>query len=275
MFVFDPDLNFKYYISSIRKKLSKSLYALRTVKNTLNQSLFLLYNSICHCHLLYAVHCVHIWSCSNSGPINKIFKLQKAAVRIVSGASYNSHTEPLFKKLEILTLPDLITFAKIQIMQSFVQRLHPSSFNDTWAFYSIRIIGENEIQLRNHLQIQNQHSNLAKLDIFPLYNFPKLWQLFPDEQIKFVRKTCWICQKTQTVFHQWSFRHCRLRSTIMSRQHGRPFFSFLNFQNWVSLTFPSSSFSYSDPRPGLCAGRCPFSRSFFLSWNSSYECVLS
>ena len=122
--------------------------------------------------------------------ITKIFKLQKAAVRIVSGASYNSHTEPLFKKLEILTLPDLITFAKIQFMQSFVQRLLPSSFNDTWAFNSIRKIGENEIQLRNHLQIQNQHSNLAKLDIFPFYNFPKLWQLFPDEQIKIVRKTC-------------------------------------------------------------------------------------
>ena len=64
---FDPDLNFKFHISSLRKKLSKSLYALRSVKNTLNQnSLYLLYNSIFHCHLLYAVH---IWSCSKSGPI--------------------------------------------------------------------------------------------------------------------------------------------------------------------------------------------------------------
>ena len=44
---FYPDLNFKYHISSLRKKLSKSLYALSTVKNTLNQkSLLLLYTVI-------------------------------------------------------------------------------------------------------------------------------------------------------------------------------------------------------------------------------------
>ena len=91
---FDPELNFKFHISSLHKKLSKSLYALCTVKNTLNQkSLFLLYNSIFHCHLLYAVH---IWSCSSSGPINNLFKLQKSAIKIISRSSYNAHTEPLF-----------------------------------------------------------------------------------------------------------------------------------------------------------------------------------
>ena len=55
--LFDPDLNFKFHISSIRKKLSKALYSLRTVKNVLNRrSLLLIYNSIFHCHLLYAIH---------------------------------------------------------------------------------------------------------------------------------------------------------------------------------------------------------------------------
>ena len=184
---FDPDLNFKFHISSLRKKLSKSLYALRTVKKTLNQkSLFLLYNSIFHCHLLYAIH---IWSCSNSGPINDLFKLQKAAIRIIAGAGYNAHTEPLFKRLEILPLPDLISFSKIQFMQRFVQKFLPTSFNETWVYNSIRNIGENEIQLRNHLELQYQHSTLTKLDLFPLYNFPKLWQTFPDQQIKIIRKT--------------------------------------------------------------------------------------
>ena len=73
--VFYPNLNFKYHISILKNNLSKALYALRTVKKTLNQkSLLLIYNSIFHCHLLYALQ---IWSCSKSGPINKIFKMQK------------------------------------------------------------------------------------------------------------------------------------------------------------------------------------------------------
>ena len=44
----------------LKNKLSRALYALRSVKNTINQKgLILLYNSIFHCHLLYAIQ---IWS---------------------------------------------------------------------------------------------------------------------------------------------------------------------------------------------------------------------
>ena len=183
---FDSELNFKYHIDTLKTKLSRALYALRTVKNTLNQeSLYLLYNSIFHCHLLYAVQ---IWSCSRSSPINAVFKLQKTAVRLISGSAYNAHTEPLFKKLNILPLPDLISFSKLQFMQRFSQNFLPESFRETWVRNNIRNIGENEIQLRNFNQLQPIHSNLVKLDIFPLYNFPKLWQDFPNEQLKITRK---------------------------------------------------------------------------------------
>ena len=195
---FDPDLNFKFHISFLRKKLSKALYALRTVKNTLNQrSLLLLYNSVFHCHILYAIH---IWSCTNSSFVNDLFKLQKSAIRIISGAKYNAHTEPLFKKFEILPLPDLITFSKIQFMQRFTQNLLPCSFNDTWVKNAIRNIGENEIQLRNRFQLQNFYSNLARLDSFPLYSFPKIWESFPSEQIKIIRKISDFDAKLKTFF---------------------------------------------------------------------------
>ena len=102
---------------------------------------------------------------------------------------YNSYTEPLFKKLQVLPLPDLITFNTLQFMQRFTQNFLPESFNDTWVRNAIRNIGENEIQLRNSDQLQIVDSNLASLDVFPLFNFPKIWQDFPDEQLKFTRKT--------------------------------------------------------------------------------------
>ena len=117
------------------------------------------------------------------------FEMQKAAIRIVSGTAYNSHTEPLFKKLQVLPLPDLITFNKLQFMQRFTQNFLPESFNDTWVRNAIRNIGENEIQLRNSDKLQIVDSNLASLDVFPLFNFPKIWQDFPDKQVKFTRKT--------------------------------------------------------------------------------------
>ena len=195
---FDPNLNFKHHISTLKTKLSRALYALRSVKKTLNQqSLLLLYNSVFHCHLLYAVI---IWSCSRSGQLNEIFKMQKKAIRIVAGVSYNSHTEPLFKKLQVLPLPDLISFTKIQFMHRFTQNFLPPSFNDTWVMNAVRNIGENDIQLRNHDQLQPIYSNLNNLDLFPLFNFPKIWQDFPDEQIKILRKTSEFDAKLKTYF---------------------------------------------------------------------------
>ena len=37
----------------------------------------------------------------------KIFKLQKKAIRIISLAKYNAHTEPLFKTLNLLKINDI------------------------------------------------------------------------------------------------------------------------------------------------------------------------
>jgi hypothetical protein len=113
--------------------------------------------------------------------------MQKTAVRIVAGASYNSHTEPIFKSLEILPLPDLISFTKNQFMQRFTQKFLPSSFNDIWVRNSIRNIGKNEIQLRNANQLQNYPSRYVSLDKFPLFDLPKQWENFPDLQIKCLR----------------------------------------------------------------------------------------
>ena len=126
--------------------------------------------------------------------------MQKSAVRIILDAPYNSHTEPLFKKLQILPLPDLITFNKLQFMQQFSQKFLPISFDSIWVRNSIRNIGENEIQLRNRDQLQNIPSNLVSLDIFPLFSYPKIWQDFPDENIKFIRKTSSFDLKLKTYF---------------------------------------------------------------------------
>ena len=113
--------------------------------------------------------------------------MQKNAIRIVAGKAFNAHTEPLFKKLQILPLPDLITFSKIQFMQRFTQGFQPVSFNETWVRNAVRNIGENEIQLHNRDHLQNIHSNFVTLDTFPLFSYPKMWQDFLNENIKIIR----------------------------------------------------------------------------------------
>ncbi len=71
----DPNLNYKFHVSTIRKKISNALYFLRSAKNTLDKkSLTALYYSLIHSHLIYAIQ---IWSCCNNELINSLYKLQK------------------------------------------------------------------------------------------------------------------------------------------------------------------------------------------------------
>jgi len=183
---FDSNLSFKYQISCLKKKLSKALYILRSVKNMLpKNSLKLIYYTVFHCHLIYAIQ---VWSCCPQNLLSDLFKLQKAAVRIICDKKYNEHTEPLFKMEEILPLPDLVNFFKIQFMQRFIHDFLPVSFNRIWFRNNIRTIGDNEIQLRNANRIQLPPSRLALTDRLPSVNIPRTWELFPDEHIKFIRK---------------------------------------------------------------------------------------
>jgi len=88
-----------------------------------------LYNSLFHCHLLYALE---IWSSAAESLVNELYKKQKIAIQIITNSKYNAHTKPLFRKLTILPLPELITYTKAFTFQSFIQNLSPLSFNEVW-----------------------------------------------------------------------------------------------------------------------------------------------
>jgi len=90
---FDPQLNFKYHITTIVNKISKMLYFYRQAKNVLTPKAkrFLYFSSI-HSHLIFAIH---IWSCTSETSLNPLITKQKMAIRILNDAAYNAHTEPL------------------------------------------------------------------------------------------------------------------------------------------------------------------------------------
>jgi hypothetical protein len=133
---FDSGLNFQFHIKSISAKLSKALYILRSVKNILSvDSLKTVYYSLFHCHLIY---CLQIWSCTPLSNLKCLITQQKAAVRLISRANYNSHSEPLFKKQKILPLDKLIYFFNLQIMHKFRHKYLPVSFANVWQTNEFR-----------------------------------------------------------------------------------------------------------------------------------------
>jgi len=184
--LFDADLNFKTHVKAIMTKISRGIFALRSAKNILNQkSLKMLYYSLVHCYLIYGIQ---VWACAPSYILTDLFKKQKIAIRIISHAKYNAHTEPLFKTLDILPLPSLVLYFQLQFMQQFQQKFLPEIFSEAWIYNSVREIGENAIVLRNNGQLQVPFARISLVEKLPLVSFPTVWENFPDENIKFIRK---------------------------------------------------------------------------------------
>jgi hypothetical protein len=91
----DPDLNFKYHIEKMTRKLATALFFMRNENFFLNmESLRSLYYSIFHSVIVYGIH---VWSSTVNSNLHGIILKQKAAVRTICGSRYNDHTEPLFK----------------------------------------------------------------------------------------------------------------------------------------------------------------------------------
>jgi hypothetical protein len=175
---FDELLSFDNHTKYLCNKISRSLFCIKRAKNFITpKALITLYYALIHSHLTY---CPIITSCATPTNINKIFTIQKKAIRIIDNKPYNEHTAPIFKRLKILPLDKLIKLSKLKFMHSVVFNYAPSSFNSTWLVNENRNI-EHNLRNNEHFFIPNPRIELFKRS--PLYTLPKLWNDLND--IKF------------------------------------------------------------------------------------------
>ena len=165
----DPNINFRYHIKYIRRKILNSIFVLKRLKNFLPQeSLRMLYFSLIHSHINY---CLPIWSSSLLSNLNDIFMLQKKAVRIITNSSYNEHTPPLFKQLGILPILELSDFVKLQVMHDYINGKLPISFENMWQKnYEV-----NANTRRNREKFFTPLIRFKAIENFPIFYYQKLW----------------------------------------------------------------------------------------------------
>ena len=86
------------HVSKISIKVARIIGVLNKLKHFLPQyTLRTIYNALITPHLNFGVMA---WGFTQT----RILKLQKKAVRIITNAKYNAHSEPLFKQLNILRI---------------------------------------------------------------------------------------------------------------------------------------------------------------------------
>ena len=80
------------------------------IKNIVSSNILLkIYNSLILSHLHYGILC---WGFNS----NKLFRLQKKAIRVIAKQKYNAHTDPLFKKYKLLKIEDIFKTQSLKFL---------------------------------------------------------------------------------------------------------------------------------------------------------------
>ena len=115
------------HITKIANKLSRVVGILKRIHKYIPiQALMTIYNSLFLPHLNYAIL---IWGHS----CDRITTLQKKAIRIISSVNFNAHTEPLFKKLNILMVKDLMYQKALNFYFRYCNNELPAYFENMFS----------------------------------------------------------------------------------------------------------------------------------------------
>ena len=110
----DEHLTWKYHINFVCKQIAKSIGILSRTRFYLScKTKLTLYYTLIYPYITY---CNSTWSSTYVSNLNRIYYLQKRAVRAITNSEYRAHTAPLFSKLEILDIFQVNTLDTAKLM---------------------------------------------------------------------------------------------------------------------------------------------------------------
>ena len=125
----DTNLNWKRHSENICNKCTKIIGILNRLKYVLPLGIkIMLYNSLILPHINY---CIMAWGYKGI----RLLKIQKKAVRIITLSGYSTHSEPLFKQLNMLKIADQLRLQELKFYFKYIHKNLPAYLLD-WEFIS-------------------------------------------------------------------------------------------------------------------------------------------
>ena len=132
----------------------------------------MVYYSIFYCYLLYG--CI-VWSFTNQGNKNRLSKLQKSCVRLLTFSEYRAHTDPLFAKLNLIKVEDIFSTQKILFM---FETLHDEIPEELKRIFTLNdTLYDKETRSRHLFHIPKAKTTRFGLNTIR-FDGPKLWNEF-------------------------------------------------------------------------------------------------
>ena len=172
--ILDDQLSWDKHILHITTKVSRNIGIMSKVRSFLPEHIL----RVLYCTLIlpFFDYCNIIWGRARQKRMNRLFLLQKRAIRLCAGAHFRAHTHNLFQQLNVLPLDKLIDFKTGIFMHKFKNDFLP----DTFSNYFVKLS-------QPHVQ-NTRNVNLYRLPLFKStfsqrqsiqFNGAKLWNNLP------------------------------------------------------------------------------------------------
>ena len=123
------NISWKPHISQVACKISKSI-------GVINGAIFFLpkpcLKTLYYCLVYpYLHYCIIVWGSTYKTNLRRLafVSLQKRVLRIISKSTFDSHSDPIFKELELLKLSDI----RLLELGKLTHSLLPSKFNNYFS----------------------------------------------------------------------------------------------------------------------------------------------
>ena len=172
----DCHLNWKDHISSICKKLSRGTGVLCKVRHFVTTKILIqLYYSITYPFLIFG--CT-VWGMIYNTNIQPIVLLQKKIIRIMTFSKFDAHTNPIFHKLKLLKINEIIKLYIAIFMYQYVQGMLPNAFDSFFTTTNSMHDYSTRLALKSTFHLPKIRTNFGKFSI--RYFGSKVWNGIED-----------------------------------------------------------------------------------------------
>ena len=154
--VLDKNVNWNNHIQKTASKISQITGIMNRLKHFLPPNVLqIIYNSLVLPRLNY---CLLAWG----HKFDRLFKIQKKAVRIVNHSKYNAHTDPIFKSRNLLKLEDIYVSQVLKFYYKLQNGQLPAYFSEQFITSTSQIHDHNTRRNRSTLFVKHTQHIFAK-----------------------------------------------------------------------------------------------------------------
>ena len=170
----DSGLTWKNHIDYVKSKIARGLGVMHRVRTFLPlKTLIVLYYSLIYPYLQY---CNIIWGAAKANTIDKLYIMQKRAIKLCTNSKRTTHSDPLFAKLGMLKLSEINKYQTALFLFKIKHNMLPSC---CLSYVSIANNDRIHATRHNSFFVLNRYRTDIRMNAISIRG-PRLWETLPN-----------------------------------------------------------------------------------------------